>query len=119
MKFLLVVNESPWGSTLALAALRFARAVVAEGFEVGAVYFRDDGVYNALPGRSTDAGTEDLARGWAALARDRQTPLLICSAAAGRRLPGDALEAAPAPFRPAGLVEMVGLMERCDRVVSF
>lgn len=119
MNILLIVNASPWGSTLASTALRFARAALASGDGVPAVYFQGDGVYNALPGRVTDPGASNLAEGWAALAREHGVDLMLCSSAAARRWNREVAEAASGTFREAGLAELVGAMEDCPRVVSF
>ena len=115
MKILVIVNDSPWGSALPATALRLTRAVLSAGQAIEAVFFRGDGVYNALPGRGSGAGTPDLARQWAALSGSNAFPLLVCSAAAARRLdsaPGDG-------FREAGLAEVLERMAASDRVVSF
>lgn len=115
MKVLIIVNESPWGSTLSATALRMVRALLDGGAEVEAVFFRGDGVYNALSGRACDAGTPDLADTWAAMADSRGIPMLLCSSAASRRL-----DSAPGPgFREAGLSEVLERMAACDRVVSL
>lgn len=111
MKVLVIVNESPWGGTLATTALRLARSLLAGGHAIDAVYFRGDGVYNLLAGQ----GEGDLAAGWDALAAGAGFPLLICSSASARRLdlePGGR-------FRPAGLAEVLERMSGCDRVVTF
>lgn len=115
MKLLVIVNESPWGRSLASTALRFVRAARAQGHSVPAVYFRDNGVYHALRGRMADSGQERPADAWVALAGS-DTELLLCSSAAARRLdaPG-----AQAPFREAGLARMWALALACDRVVTF
>ena len=97
------------------AAIRLARATVLDGHQIDAVFFRGDGVYNALQGRATDAGTPDLALEWAALSGESGFPLLLCSAAASRRL-----DSVPAGgFREAGLAEVLERMASCDRVVTF
>ena len=114
MNILVIVNESPWGSSLGLTALRLARALATGGQRLAAVYFREDGVYNALPG-AADAGTPALRDAWLDLSRDRGVPLLLCSSAVARRFdapPGDG-------FRTAGLAEILELMASCDRQVSF
>ena len=115
MKILVVVNESPWGATLPVAALRLARAMASEGHEIDAVFFRGDGVYNARRGRGSDSGTPELAHEWVAFSETTGFPLLLCSAAASRRLdsgPG-------AGFREAGLAEVLERMAGCDHVVAF
>lgn len=119
MKILLLVNASPWGGSLAATALRFLRAALAAGHEVPAVYFRGEGVYHALRGRRADPGTEDHWRAWDGLAREHDFDLLLCSAAAARRLPADQADGLEAPWREAGLAEGLGLIGQADRVVSF
>ena len=114
MKILVIVNESPWGGSLAVTALRLTRAMFDQGLGVAAIYFRHDGVYQALAGRANDAGTPCLREAWLGLSRDRGVPLLLCSSAAQRRL-----ETPAAGFREAGLAEVLELMCSCDRVVSF
>lgn len=125
MKFLVIVNESPWGSCLALSAWRFVRASLDSGIEIPAIFFRGEGVYNALSAEATDAGTESLSAAWMELEASAGTRLLLCSSSRKRRLP-----AMQAPgvvgshfiepgFTESGLAEMFDLMLTCDRVVTF
>ena len=87
----------------------------ADALRIAAVYFREEGVYHAVPGRVTDTGTPALRDAWLALATQHGLPLLLCSSAAQRRL-----EDCPSGgFREAGLAEMLDVMRSCDRVVSF
>lgn len=118
MNILMIVNSSPWGSTRALAAWRFARAWLAAGHRIEAIFFRGDGVYNALPGTVADSGTPDLANAWAELGAPSNPPLWLCSAALARRLPSGP-ETLATGFRPAGLLEAMAVVPRCDRVVNF
>lgn len=115
MKFILVINDSPWGSASALAALRIARAALDAGHALEAIFFRGEGVYNAVAGTVSDADTPDLAQAWAAFADRSGTELMVCQASARRRL--NALVAPP--FREAGLVEFTDRASSCDRVVTF
>ena len=115
MKILVIVNDSPWGSALPATALRLTRTVLAAGKTVEAVFFRGDGVYNAIPGRGRDAGTPDLAREWAVLSASGDFPLLVCSAAASRRLDSEPGHG----FREAGLAEVFERLTVCDRLVAF
>ena len=85
----MIVNTSPWGGTRALTAWRFLRAWQEAGQGGATVFFRGEGVYNALDSAMADAGTEALAGAWTRLAENSDTHLLLCSAAAGRRLPAD------------------------------
>ena len=115
MKFLVIVNESPWASGLAVCASRFVRAALASGHGITAVFFREDGVYNALHGEQSDAGTPDLFNAWLELAATAGTRLLLCSSSRLRRL-----ESSPSKgFEETGLTEMFELMLQSDRVVSF
>lgn len=115
MKVLVIVNSSPWGGTLGVTALRLVRAMLAGGFELAAVYFREEGVYHALAARVTDDGTPALRAAWLELGAERGLPLLLCSSAAQRRL-----AACPeGGFREAGRAEVLELMRSCDRVVTL
>jgi sulfur relay (sulfurtransferase) complex TusBCD TusD component (DsrE family) len=119
VKVLVIVNSSPWGGSLGATGLRLVRAMLTwgsgHGLRIAAVYFREEGVYQAVPGRITDSGTPALRDAWLELARQHGVPLLLCSSAAQRRL-----EACPTGgFREAGLAEVLDLMSSCDRVVSF
>lgn len=115
MKVLVIVNDSPWGATLPAAALRLARALLRGGHEIDAVFFRGDGVYNALRGRAGETSTPNLAAEWAALAGETGMALLLCSAAASRRLDN----APGGGFTEAGLADVLERMAACDRVVSL
>ena len=127
MKVLVIVNSSPWGGSLGATGLRLVRAMLQRGakpgaqqggageLRVAAVFFREEGVYQAVAGRVSDSGTPALRDAWLELARQHGLPLLLCSAAAQRRL-----EAAPRDgFRETGLAEVLDLMDGCDRVVTF
>jgi tRNA 2-thiouridine synthesizing protein D len=118
MRILVIVGSSPWGSSRPSAALRFVRAAVAVGEQVPAVFFHDDGVYNAVPGGLSDDGLTSPQAGWRSLAADFGVDLLLCPAAVGRRLPADAIGTA-APFHEQGLGRLLELLFECDRVVRF
>jgi sulfur relay (sulfurtransferase) complex TusBCD TusD component (DsrE family) len=83
------------------------------------VFFQGDGVYNAVSGGHADAGTLDLAHAWRQAAEDAGCELLLCSSAWARRLPAEQSAALSAPYRVAGLAELVNQMSRAHRVVSF
>ncbi len=116
VKCLIMVNESPWQTSLALSALRFAQAASTSGLEVVAVFFREDGVYHALPATVADAGTLELTGSWLEFAAQSGARLLLCSASSQRRLPAGS---GAADFLLSGLAEMLELMQQSDRVVSF
>jgi len=115
MNILLVVNSSPWGSTLAVTALRFARAALAEGMTVTAVFFREEGVFHAVGSRATDAGTPALSEEWSEFARTSGAELLVCRSSGQRNL----AQSPSGSFREAGLAEMMERMAANHRVVSW
>ena len=115
LNIVFIINESPWGTTLAATAARVASRVRDTGHTLQAVFFREDGVYNCITGTAVESGSPDLLASWVDL-NDRQgTELLVCQASAARRL-GHSLAA---PFRESGLVEITDLIADCDRVVTF
>jgi tRNA 2-thiouridine synthesizing protein D len=119
MDILVIVNESPWGSSLAGTAQRFIRAALDAGHRVPAVFFQNDGVYNALGGRAADDGLPSPFTGWCELGRRSGVQLLLCSAASARRLEQSQVDQLPAGFREAGLARMWELAVDCDRLVTF
>lgn len=119
MRFLIIVSDSPWGTSASTAAWRCARALVAAGEVLDAVFFNGDGVYNALPGAMADGGKPGPQASWAALAGASGARLLVCSAAAGRRIDSPTQAALPAPFSVVGLAALLERMDACDRVVAF
>lgn len=119
MDIFVIVNESPWGSSLASTALRFVAAAPDAGHRVSGVFFHDDGVYNALPGRLSDDGLESPQSQWCELAGNQGFELLLCSAAAARRLPFNSKALWSDQFVETGLAQMWFRAGSCDRVVSF
>lgn len=119
MKLFIIVNESPWGSSLASTALRFVAAAPGSGNQVSSVFFHDDGVYNALPGHLSDDGLDSPQTQWCKLASEQGFKMLLCSSAAARRLPADAKAVWSDQFTEAGLAQMWVMAGSSDRVVSF
>lgn len=115
MKVLVIVNHSSWGSSLGVVALRLVAAMPQGGLEVAAVYFRGEGVYQALAGRVGDPGTPDLCARWLELAARNRFPLLLCRSASQRRLS----QPPASDFREAGLAEVLELASRCERILSL
>ena len=124
MDIFVIVNESPWGSSLAGTAQRFVEAALQNGCSIPAVFFQNDGVYNALPGLAADDGLPSPFEGWIRLSDDHGVQLLLCSAAIARRLDRQARNAIAVDepggsFHEAGLARMWDLAADCDRVVTF
>lgn len=91
-------------------------AAALHGLKVSAVFFREDGVYHAIPSTVADAGTPELAGSWQEFAEHSGARLLLCSASSQRRLPEGK---GGSVFQPTGLAEMLELMQQSDRLVSF
>ena len=72
LEILLIVNESPWASSLAGTAQRIFQAAQASGHKVTAVFFHQDGVYNAQDWRASDKGLTSPALRWQELCTDRK-----------------------------------------------
>lgn len=115
MQYILIVNESPWGSLLAGTALRLGRAVIEAGHALETVFFREEGVYHALLGTSSDEGATPLAESWAETSREHGTELLVCDSSWQRRL----ADPPSRPFQSAGLVALMHKVVACDRVLSL
>ena len=119
MDILVVVNESPHGSTLAAKALRFIKAVQKAGHTVPMVFFQGEGIYNALGSKSPDHKRTTLLDSWQEVSRLHRTRLLLCSAAIARRNAGPIPASIAAEFDQAGLPFMWDFALRCDRVITF
>ena len=117
VKLLLMVNASPWGCSRSSLALRFLRASLEAGHEVLAVFFREDGIYTGLAGRQADRGADDLEAAYRSLAEAHGFELLLCSASSQRRLAAEHVPSAP--WREAGLGELMALEPAADRWVTF
>lgn len=120
MKILVIVTESPWGSSLGVTALRFVEAVIDGGDTVPAIFFHEEGVYHAQAGSSNEAGTPDLTAEWYGISQRAPVRLLLCPASSSRRLPEDMLDRLHAMgFEEAGLVQLLELADQADRVVTL
>jgi len=120
VKILVIVTESPWGSSLGVTALRFVEAVIEGGDTVPAVFFHEDGVYHAQAGSSTESGVPDLAAEWYGISQRSPVRLLLCPASSSRRLSEDIRGGLHAiGFEEAGLVQLLEIADQADRVVTL
>lgn len=117
MKFVLLVNTSPFGSQAADSALAFARAVLERGHELYRVFFYVDGVQNANRLAAPPADDRNPVRGWSALATEQGIDLVVCSVAGMRRGVRE-INLAPG-FRLSGLGQFVEAAAIADRLVTF
>ncbi|MCJ8286156.1 sulfurtransferase complex subunit TusD [Halomonas sp.] len=128
MRYAILLLGAPYSHQAAHSALRFARAVIARGHHLEAVFFYRDGVHNAARLASPPQDEPHLVDGWTTLNQEHGVRLEVCIAAALRRGIVDANEAArhgkqghsvQAPFELTGLGQLVDLGLECDRLVTF
>lgn len=128
MKFSLVVYGAPHASQSAATALRFARALLAQGHQLYRVFFYGDGVHNGSALSAPPQDESDTAGDWQSLQREHQLDLVVCIAAAQRRGLLSESEASrlekPAAnlaggFELAGLGQLADATANSDRVVTF
>lgn len=114
MRINLLIQGTPLGAT-ARTAFEFAKAALADGHEIGRVFFYKEAVALGNRFAKDEAG---IRAGWTALAAQSGFELAICVAAAGRRgvVEGESLAAG---FAIVGLGQLVAAMEEGERLVSF
>ncbi|SDK15116.1 sulfurtransferase complex subunit TusD [Microbulbifer yueqingensis] len=128
MKFSLAVYSAPHSSQSAASALRFARALLAEGHELHRVFFYCDGVHNGSALAAPPQDEPDLLGAWQALQAEHGLDLVVCIAAAqrrgvlseseARRLERPAANLAEG-FELAGLGQLADAVAQSDRLVTF
>lgn len=128
MRYAILLMGSPYSDQASHSALRFARAVLARGHRLEAVFFYHDGVYNAARLSAPPQDEPHLTDGWVALHEAHGVALQVCIAAALRRGLMDEREAVrhgkaghsvEAPFELTGVGQLVDLTQRCERLVTF
>lgn len=128
MIFTLQVKAPPCSSASAIAALRFAQAVVASEHTLTRVFFAGDGVVigNSLIVAQQDE--TDLRREWQQIAQSCGTELILCiSACLKRGIADDIMRARydlpcanlAEHFQIAGLGLLAEAAIECDRLISF
>ncbi len=118
----ILVSDAPW------AALNYAQAALDAGHRLASVFFYQDAVAQISSLKVAVGDEPDLRLAWTALAQLHGLELAVCVAAAERR--GIVDEAASreaglsgyslaAPFRLAGLGELVEASIHSDRTVQW
>ncbi|KMV30596.1 sulfur transfer complex subunit TusD [Photobacterium swingsii] len=128
LNYVLVVDGPAYGSQAARSAYQFALALLAAGHQLSRVFFYQDGVYNGSALTAPASDEFDLVSAWQALAKQHNTELQTCVAAALRRgivgeqeadlndLPSQNLAAG---FEQAGLGGLAEALLSADRVIQF
>lgn len=128
MRFALLVMGAPYVSQAPHSALRFAHAVINQGYELESVFFYHDGVHNASSMVKPAQDATCLRSAWKALHQQYGVNLDVCIAAALQRGLVDSAEAkrhgcaahnVEPPFELTGLGQLISLQQRCDRLITF
>jgi len=128
MRYAIVVLGGPYSHQASHSGLRFAKALIARGHQLEAVFFYHDGVYNAARLAAPPQDEPHLVDGWVELHRQHNVRLDVCIAASLRRGLLDEGEAqrhgkqghsVEAPFELTGLGQLIDLGLSCDRLVTF
>jgi tRNA 2-thiouridine synthesizing protein D len=128
MRYALLVMGAPYSSQAPHSALRFARALLAQGHTLDCVFFYQDGVHNASFLLTPPQDEDNLYQQWLALNDEHGVALDVCIAASLRRGLLNEAEArrhgqpgynVAAPFELTGLGQLLELQQRCDRVITF
>ncbi|MCL7930126.1 sulfurtransferase complex subunit TusD [Halomonas llamarensis] len=128
MRYALLVMGAPYVSQAPHSALRFAHAVIGQGYDLESVFFYHEGVHNASSLVTPAQGTTCLRSAWKALHQQYNVNLDVCIAAALRRGLVDLAEAnrhgysaynVEPPFELTGLGQLIALQQRCDRLITF
>jgi len=128
MKFSLAVYSAPHASQSSASALRFAKALLAQGHEIYRVFFYCDGVQNGNSIAAPPQDESDLTGEWQTLQREHNLDLVVCIAAAQRRgvlsqREANRLEKPSANlaegFELAGLGQLTDAVVNSERLVTF
>ena len=128
MKFSIVVHSAPYTSEGARSALRFCRAVVAEGHEIYRLFFFRDGVHNLNQLTVVGQDEQDLAAEWKQFIQEHQLDAVACVTSALKRGVIDETEATRYDKNShsltesasiAGLGQLVDAALNSDRLLNF
>jgi len=127
LRYSLIVTSPLYGRQGSATALNFAKALIAEGHRLQAVFFYLDGVSNALATSFPTSDEINIHQQWLVLKQQANCDLLVCSAAAYRRGILDHEQAQQlglsanmsSQFTVSGLAEMATVMLSADRVVHL
>ncbi|WP_444886384.1 sulfurtransferase complex subunit TusD [Microbulbifer sp. JMSA008] len=128
MKFSLAIYSAPHASQSAASALRFAKALLAEGHEIYRIFFYCDGIQNGNNIAAPPQDEADLINGWQSLQQKHNLDLVVCIAAAQRRgvlsqREANRLEKPAANlaegFELAGLGQLTDAVANSERLITF
>lgn len=114
MEIAILLNDSPFKSSLCEAALDFSLAAIKSGHSISRIFLYQDATYLALPMQCpTDEWNPHEA--WLNFAKTQGLKIECCVAAAQRR----GIKQVEAPFKISGLVSLAEAQLLYDQVVQF
>lgn len=114
--FTIIVEGEPYGSESSSLAFLFAKESVKKHI-VQAVFFYQNGVYNANKFTNPANDECNLIEEWAALAKQKNIRLVLCSAAGERR--GISNSVLQEQFEIGGLSDLAVFIDSSDKVIQF
>ena len=128
MKYTLVIHAAPIDHQSSHTALRFARALLANGHTIERIFFYGAGVHNATSHSVAPQDEFNLADAWQQFIAENALDAVVCIAAGVRRglinetesrRYGKTGENLANGFDLSGLGQLVAASVESDRVVSF
>lgn len=128
MKFALQVCSNPHNQHSAIAAYRFAEALLSRSYRISRVFFYKEGIYHAFRYSSPPQDEINLTALWSELALTYQLDLVVCISAAQRRgllaideakRQGKLDEDVAPGFRIGGLGQLTEALLSADRFIEF
>jgi len=127
MKFAIALLAGPQDPA-ARSALRFARAVIAQGHQISHLFFYRDGVHLATELAVSPQDETDIHAEWREFIAQHQLDAVVCIAAALKRGILDVDEASRwnkpgsntgQPWELSGLGQWIEALQIADRAVTF
>ena len=116
MKYLFIVNESPYGNEKPYNALRLAMTLQKEQAAEVSMFFMGDAVVCAMKNQKTPDGYYNLERMIKAVSR-KNGGILLCGTCMDAR--GITDESVAEGSRRSTMSELSGLTEKSDKVLVF
>ncbi|WP_169303119.1 sulfurtransferase complex subunit TusD [Thalassotalea mangrovi] len=121
--FAIIISTAPTDNRT-LTALKYAKAILAQGHQINGVFFYQHGVINANSYLQTPSDEINHLTAWDEFHKSTNTPMHLCISAAERRgltdsnSPGYSHNIA-SHFTISGLGELVVLTDKADKVVQL
>ena len=116
MKIGILLKEGPYNHQAADTAYQFARAAMAKGHEVEAVFLYNDGVYNVSNLADPPQDDRNIVARWSELGA-KGVEILSCIAASKRRGIADEVLAPNSSITGLGVLTDIAI--RVDRLMVF